>query len=85
MKDAVGTRISAQIGCSDATFRASGSTIGFPGFLRVYVEGSDDPEAELADKERILPPLVVGEELTIKSSRLATTPNRPPATQREAS
>ena len=27
----------------------------FEGFLRAYVEGSDDPEAELADKERLLP------------------------------
>ena len=29
--------------------------ITFPGFLRAYVEGEDDPEAELADREVVLP------------------------------
>jgi DNA topoisomerase I len=32
-------------------FQVSGKTIDFPGYLRAYVEGSDDPEAELADQE----------------------------------
>lgn len=44
-----------------ARFRASGKSIDFPGFFRAYVEGSDDPEAELEDQERPLPPLEVGE------------------------
>ena len=30
--------------------------ITFPGFLRAYVEGADDPDAELEDRERRLPP-----------------------------
>ena len=34
-----------------AVFQVSGKTIDFPGFLRAYVEGSDDPEADLADQE----------------------------------
>ena len=34
---------------------ATGLRIEFPGFRRAYVEGTDDPEAELADQERILP------------------------------
>ena len=37
------------------TFIASGKTIVFPGFLRAYVEGSDDPNANLDDMERVLP------------------------------
>ena len=43
----------------EAEFSASGRVIAFPGFLRAYVEGEDDPEAELADREVVLPALVV--------------------------
>jgi DNA topoisomerase IA len=32
-----------------------GKTIDFPGYLRAYVEGADDPDADLADRERMLP------------------------------
>lgn len=38
-----------------ATFTSTGKKILFPGFLRAYVEGSDDPEADLGDKEVLLP------------------------------
>lgn len=65
MKDASGKRTSVEITCEDCTFRTSGSTIEFAGYLRAYVEGSDDPEAELADRERILPKMVVGQELSL--------------------
>ena len=63
MPNARGTNITVQVAWDDARFRASGKTIEFPGFLRAYVEGSDDPGAELADKERLLPKLAVGETL----------------------
>jgi len=43
-----------------ATFAANGRRIVFPGFLRAYVEGSDDPEEALGDKETLLPELAVG-------------------------
>ena len=52
----------ADAGDEGARFRASGKKIDFPGFFRAYVEGSDDPDAELEDRERPLPPLEVGEE-----------------------
>ena len=45
----------------DAEFGTSGRVITFPGFLRAYVEGSDDPDAELEDREVRLPALAVGE------------------------
>ncbi|WP_022835723.1 type I DNA topoisomerase [Salisaeta longa] len=51
----------AGAGEDTARFRASGKSIDFPGFLRAYVEGSDDPEADLADRERALPDLSVGD------------------------
>ncbi len=46
-----------------ATFTASGKAIEFPGYLRAYVEGSDDPSAELADQDTVLPKLAVGDEV----------------------
>ena len=42
-------------GRSTLTFQATGRTIEFPGYLRAYVEGADDPDAELEDREAILP------------------------------
>jgi len=57
------TNVYIDAGADDvARFRASGKTILFPGFLRAYVEGSDDPEADLEDRERPLPDLSVGDE-----------------------
>ena len=43
-----------------ACSRPPGRTIEFPGYLRAYVEGADDPDAELEDRESILPPLDEG-------------------------
>ena len=45
-------------------FVASGKTVQFPGFLRAYVEGSDDPAAELGDQETVLPALHVDDAVT---------------------
>jgi DNA topoisomerase-1 len=68
MRDAEGESVSLRLGASlpngrDVEFAVSGHTIRFPGFLRAYVEGSDDPAAELEEKERPLPPLAVGDRL----------------------
>src|SRR5260370_3463679 len=62
MKDATGESISVRItGASSqreqADFGASGKVIAFHGFLKAYVEGSDDPDAELDDNQRRLPPM----------------------------
>src|SRR5688500_10621513 len=46
-----------------AILTASGKAIEFPGYLRAYVEGSDDPAAELDEKETLLPKLTVGEKI----------------------
>ncbi|MGQ0732401.1 MAG: type I DNA topoisomerase [Acidobacteriota bacterium] len=44
-----------------AALTASGKAIEFSGYLRAYVEGSDDPAAELDEQETLLPTLTVGE------------------------
>ena len=51
---------------SDGThlFVANGKTIVFPGFLRAYVEGSDDPSADLDDMEKTLPKVSKGDSVT---------------------
>jgi len=67
------------------TFAASGKTIEFPGFLRAYVEGSDDPNADIADKEIILPPMSEGAELTPVSVEPTSHETSPPARFTEAS
>ena len=63
MKDSTGHRIMIDIALGNAIFEVSGKTIDFPGYLRAYVEGSDDPDAEIADREVLLPKLAVGEKL----------------------
>ncbi|MEM7050515.1 MAG: type I DNA topoisomerase [Acidobacteriota bacterium] len=57
------TKLEVEVEVEDKTltFAASGRQIVFPGFLRAYVEGSDDPDAELGDQETLLPPLTVGQ------------------------
>ncbi len=63
MADARGRRIMITIEGEGCVFQVSGKTIDFPGYLRAYVEGSDTPDAELADQEVVLPSVTVGEAL----------------------
>ncbi len=68
MTDARGRRMSLKVSGSaagrSALFQARGSVVDKPGFLRAYVEGSDDPDAVLADKDTLLPPVEEGQTLT---------------------
>ena len=85
MNDAKGTHISVHLKAGGAKFRSSGKTITFPGYLRAYVEGSDDPEAELADREKILPKLAEGENVDAKSVNASEHKTQPPARYTEGS
>lgn len=85
MQDAKGTYINVQIDCDDAKFKSSGKTITFPGYLRAYVEGSDDPEAELADREKLLPKLAEKEKVTSKDIESIERTTQPPARFTEGS
>jgi len=85
MVNSRGKRITVRIGVENAIFNASGKTIEFPGFRRAYVEGSDDPHAELSDQERILPPLVEGQELDVSDLEPKGHVTQPPARYTEAS
>ena len=85
MKNANGTYITVTIDSGAGRFRASGKTIEFAGFLRAYVEGSDDPESEIADKEKTLPKLSISELLDTISLESSEHSTQPPARYTEGS
>jgi len=85
MVDARGRTMTITIEADGAVFQVSGKTIDFPGFLRAYVEGSDDPEAELADQERILPAVSVGDAVQCNELIAKDHTTQPPARFSEAS
>jgi DNA topoisomerase-1 len=68
----------------EAGLSATGLRIEFPGFRRAYVEGMDDPEAELADQERILPSLREGEMVPVESAESKGHDTQPPDRYSEA-
>src|SRR6202012_1000978 len=89
MKDATGHSVTVRIGgdASDGRaveFTASGKIISFHGFLKAYVEGSDDPEAELDDRERRLPSVTEGQPLTATELEAEGHSTKPPARYTEA-
>ncbi|HWC11263.1 MAG TPA: topoisomerase C-terminal repeat-containing protein, partial [Acidimicrobiales bacterium] len=90
MADARGRSMQVRLGGvssagEDAEFSASGKVIEFPGFLRAYVEGSDDPEGQLEDREVRLPALAVADPLTLLDLEAKDHTTSPPARFTEAS
>jgi len=93
MSDATGTsaqvRLTGVATVEGATrpveFGASGTVIEFPGFQRAYVEGEDDPEAELADREVHLPPMAEGDPAGLSAVEPGGHATQPPARYTEAS
>lgn len=84
MENARGRRATVVVGLGEGErmgrFETSGSRIEFPGFLRAYVEGSDDPLGQIADRDTWLPPMEVGETLRCEGldpkSHTTAPPNR---------
>ena len=64
MKSAKVEQTTLNISDGNHLFTASGKTILFPGFLRAYVEGADDPNATLDNMEKILPKVNIGDIVT---------------------
>ncbi|MEW4211711.1 type I DNA topoisomerase [Priestia megaterium] len=63
MTQAVMNTMSVDLQNGNAVFRATGSQIKFPGFMKLYVEGSDD---QVDEKEKMLPELKEGDEILKK-------------------
>ena len=85
MVDARGHNTTVTIEGDGAIFRVSGRTIDFPGFLRAYVEGSDNPNAELADRETLLPSVEAGQQVACRDLQANDHTTQPPSRFTEAS
>ena len=85
MADARQTQLSVDVQVENAGFRSSGKRIDFAGYLRAYVEGSDDPNAAIEDQEIILPALVKGDTPDCKKLDAIDHETQPPARYTEAS
>ncbi|HEY8788445.1 MAG TPA: type I DNA topoisomerase [Actinopolymorphaceae bacterium] len=80
----VSIRVGSQVGSGPDTgtaveLTASGKVITFHGFLKAYVEGTDDPDAELDSAERRLPDVQVGSDLATLSVTSESHETRPPS------
>ncbi len=78
--------VSIDFSCGkDNNFHATGSTIAKPGFMAVYLEGSDDDKAIDDKKEKILPPLQEGDKVKLKEIKAEQHFTEPPPRFTEAS
>jgi DNA topoisomerase-1 len=89
-KDATGESVSVRVaGTSTANeraeFGATGKVISFYGFLKAYVESTDDQTADRDDQERRLPPVAENDPLDVLRLAPAEHSTRPPARYTEAS
>ena len=89
MADAAGqsvsVRVTGTVQDTTAEFAASGKVITFPGFLRAYVEETDDEQDEREDRERRLPQLTEGQSLEAEDISAQEHSTNPPARYTEAS
>ena len=90
MKDATGESVSVRVAGTSSTgeraeFGASGKIINFYGFLKAYVEDTDDASADRDDRERRLPPMAETDPLDALRLAAAEHATRPPARYTEAS
>ena len=70
---------------TEVGLQANGRVISFPGYRRAYVEGADDPEAELAETERVLPALAEGDVVVVTDTEAKAHSTQPPARFTDAS
>src|SRR6476659_4939368 len=89
MKDAVGQSVTIRLGGGastgeDVVFSASGRVITFHGFLKAYVEGTDDASAAKDDQETRLPALEEGDAVSAASVSASGHETKPPARYTEA-
>lgn len=85
MKSAEMISVSALVSIDEAVFEAKGKRIAFAGYLRAYVEGADDPQAELEDREAHLPTLHEKDVVLAQNVQADGHATQPPARYTEAS
>ena len=69
----------------NSEFRANGQVILFPGYMKVYVEGKDDPKSAVANKENVLPKINENDHLGCHNLTIDESTTKPPARFTEAS
>ncbi len=82
MTNALIDTVQVEFDVEDATFRANGSVVAFPGFLAVYEESTSDEEEA---PESSLPDLNEGDVVTVKDIRAEQHFTAPPPRYSEAS
>ena len=85
MRDAKQVQQTVTLKAANHQFSASGTKIIFPGFLRAYVEGADDVEQALEEKERVLPELRIGDKPSCTKTEALSHETKPPSRFTEAS
>ncbi len=86
MEHALIDQVAVDLGAGPGNlFRATGSHVASPGFMRVYLEGRDDAREADDDEERQLPPLAEGERLDLLGIRPEQHFTEPPPRFTEAS
>ena len=83
MNDAILDSVSVDLGTKEKTFRASGQSIKYPGFMQVYLEGSDDEDLDAESK--ILPPMQEGDAIKLNKVDAVQHFTQPPGRYTEAS
>ncbi|GFR37743.1 DNA topoisomerase 1 [Insulibacter thermoxylanivorax] len=83
MASAVLDTMTVDLSAGDVLFRAAGSKIKFPGFMKVYVEGSDDGTGS-HDEEKFLPPLKKDDEVETRKIEPKQHFTQPPPRYTEA-
>ncbi|MDN4083723.1 type I DNA topoisomerase [Paenibacillus polymyxa] len=81
MASAIMDTLSVDIEAGETIFRAAGSKVRFPGFMKVYVEGNDDGRTE---EDKLLPPLQPGDKLKKESVEPKQHFTQPPPRYTEA-
>ncbi|MEN8699448.1 type I DNA topoisomerase [Bacillus infantis] len=81
MASAIMDTMSVDLKNGEVVFRATGSKVKFPGFMKVYVEGSDDQAEE---KDKMLPDLKEGDEVLKKDIEPKQHFTQPPPRYTEA-
>ncbi|MBE6183872.1 type I DNA topoisomerase [Heyndrickxia ginsengihumi] len=81
MASAILDTMSVNLTNGPVVFRATGSKIKFPGFMKVYVEGSDDQQEE---SERFLPDIEKGDEISSETIEPKQHFTQPPPRYTEA-
>lgn len=77
--------LSVEVDGKEMIFRASGLRTDFAGFISAYLESTDDPEAELAQREKHLPALKEGDVVECTNVDASGHETKPPARYTEAS